>query len=65
MLRWFVLGCFIIGLAGCGGNEGISNSGGVNSSFGKSTPTYEWKRPSSDVKQRPAPPAEAGDTDPF
>jgi hypothetical protein len=62
MLRWLVLGCLVLGLAGCGiGKKGASKSGEVNSSFGKATDTYEWKRPSADVSR----PTEKEKTDPF
>jgi hypothetical protein len=60
MLRWTILGFIVLALAGCGKKD-ASKSGGVNSSFGKSTPTYEWKRPSADFP----PPAEPEKKDPF
>lgn len=62
MLRWLVLACFVLGLAGCGfGKKGDSKSGEVNSSFGNATDTYEWKRPSADLPR----PTEKEKTDPF
>jgi hypothetical protein len=59
-LRWLVLGCLVLALAGCGKKD-ASKSGGVNSSFGKSTPTYEWKRSSADLPR----PTKTEETDPF
>lgn len=61
-LRWAILACLVLGLAGCGaGKKDDSKSRGVNSSFGKSTPTYEWKRPSADLSR----PTKPDKTDPF
>jgi hypothetical protein len=60
MLRWLIVVCFVLSLAGCGiGKKG--KSGEVNSSFGNATDTYEWKRPSADLPR----PAEKEKTDPF
>ena len=60
LLRWLVLGCLALALAGCG-KKGDSQSGEVNSSFGNATDTYEWKRPSADLPQ----PTKTEKTDPF
>ncbi len=56
MLRWLILGCLV--LSGCGIGKKPNE---VNTSFGKSTPTYEWKRPATDL----APPVKAEQNDPF
>jgi len=62
MLRWLVLGCLVLGLGGCSFlKRDAPRSGGVNSSFGNATDTYEWKRPSADLPR----PAEEEKTDPF
>ncbi len=50
MLRWLILGCLVLALAGCGKKD-ASKSGEVNSSFGNATDTYEWKRPSAEMQQ--------------
>jgi hypothetical protein len=58
MLRWAVLVCFVLTLAGCGiGKKGKGNT----SNPGESTPTYEWKRPSENLPR----PAKSEKTDRF
>ena len=62
MLRLLALGCLVLALAGCGiGKKDASKSGGVNSTFGNSTSTYEWKRQSADLPR----PEKKENPDPF
>lgn len=65
MLRWTILSCLALVLAGCSsGKTDKSNAAKPGVGSEQSGPTYPWQRPAEDL-QRPMPPKEPGKRDPF
>ena len=66
MLRWTVLACLVLGLAGCGiGKKDEANSSKPGAGNEQSSPTYPWQRPPDDVPPPPQPPPKPGERRPF
>ncbi|HTU92686.1 MAG TPA: hypothetical protein VMF69_21575 [Gemmataceae bacterium] len=66
MLRWTVLACLVLGLAGCGaGKKDKANASKPGAGSEQSSPTYPWKRPPDDLPRPSLPPAKSGERDSF
>jgi hypothetical protein len=68
LLRWTLLTCLVLGLAGCGigkKDKGNGPRSGAGDSFNaESHPTYPWIRPTEDLRPQ-LPSKQPGERDPF